>query len=270
MNNLKTYRNTDSQKYYTDGIFVVSETVKWSVEIFSDYIKIFIPRITMELNYLHPHNFKMSENIPVQNHPSLKDFYENFSRHIYQSSEKGNDIFLPVSEYEFPIDVINVAIEELPRITVTGQKEHILYLERRDKKKKNRLEITSRKKSQLEEICGTLLKTQYDYRKGKALEREKNLDYDSAITIYEKMNLPEEAARVRRLKADLSSPKTVVHGDYIDDRDTIVKDSVINRSNVGAGGKTKGERIKLIKELLDSGAIDDDEFKQMKKEILGK
>ena len=84
------------------------------------------------------------------------------------------------------------------------------------------------------------------------------------------MKLPEEAARVRRLKADLSSPKTVVHGDYIDDRDTIVKDSVINRSNVGAGGKTKGERIKLIKELLDSGAIDDDEFKQMKKEILGK
>ena len=28
--------------------------------------------------------------------------------------------------------------------------------------------------------------------------------------------------------------------------------------------------IKEIKELLDSGAIDDDEFKQMKKEILGK
>ena len=64
--------------------------------------------------------------------------------------------------------------------------------------------------------------------------------------------------------------QTVVHGDYVDDRDTIVKDSVVNKSNIGAGGKTKGERIKLIKELLDSGAIDDAEFKQMKKEILGK
>ena len=121
MNHLKTYRNTDSQEYYTDGIFVVSETVKWSVGIFSDYIKIFIPRITMELNYLYPHNLRMSENIPVQNHPSLKDLYENFSRHIYQSSEKENDIFLPVREYEFPIDVINVAIEELPRITVISE-----------------------------------------------------------------------------------------------------------------------------------------------------
>jgi len=38
----------------------------------------------------------------------------------------------------------------------------------------------------------------------------------------------------------------------------------------GTGGKSKAEEIKEIKELLDSGAIDDDEFKQMKKEILGK
>ena len=64
--------------------------------------------------------------------------------------------------------------------------------------------------------------------------------------------------------------QTVVHGDYIDDRDTIIKDSVVNKSNIGAGGKSKVEEIKEIKELLDSGAIDDDEFKQMKKEILGK
>ena len=72
--------------------------------------------------------------------------------------------------------------------------------------------------------------------------------------------------------------QTIIHGDYvddrdttyIDDRDTIIKDSVLNRSNVGAGGKSKGEQIKVIKDLLDSGAIDDDEFKQMKKEILGK
>jgi len=64
--------------------------------------------------------------------------------------------------------------------------------------------------------------------------------------------------------------QTVVHGDYVDDRDTIIKDSVISKSSIGAGGKSKAEQIGEIKELLDSGAIDDAEFKQMKKEILGK
>tara|TARA_B100000579_G_C22644916_1_gene763268 strand:+ start:93 stop:875 length:783 start_codon:yes stop_codon:yes gene_type:complete len=102
-----------------------------------------------------------------------------------------------------------------------------------------------------------------------AQDKEKHLDYNRAIEIYDEINMSEEAARIRRLKADLSAPKTVVHGDYVDDRDTIVKDSVINRSSIGASGKSKGEEIKEIKELLDSGAIDEDEFKQMKKEILG-
>ena len=77
---------------------------------------------------------------------------------------------------------------------------------------------------------------------------------------------------------DSKASKTIVHGDYvddrdttyIDDRDTIVKDSVISKSSIGAGGKSKGEQIKVIKDLLDSGAIDEGEFKQMKKEILGK
>jgi len=104
----------------------------------------------------------------------------------------------------------------------------------------------------------------------KAEEYEKHLNYEKAIEIYEELGKPVEAARVRKLKADLAAPKTEIHGDYVDDRDTIVKDSVINKSNIGAGGKSKAEEIKEIKELLDSGAIDDDEFKQMKKEILGK
>ena len=106
-----------------------------------------------------------------------------------------------------------------------------------------------------------------------AKKREELLDYKTAIKIYEKIGKLEEAARVRKLKAEQGAVKvdqTVVHGDYVDDRDTIVKDSVINRSNVGAGGDDKLTKIKELKELLDSGAIDDDEFKQMKKEILGK
>ena len=104
-----------------------------------------------------------------------------------------------------------------------------------------------------------------------AREKEEHLDYEGALEIWVKLGNNKEAKRIRQKMMDEKKvEQTVVHGDYVDDRDTIVKDSVINRSNVGAGGKSKAEEIKEIKELLDSGAIDDDEFKQMKKEILGK
>ena len=113
-----------------------------------------------------------------------------------------------------------------------------------------------------------------------ANERERALDYNSAIRIWEELGQIKEAARVRRLKARQSAIKvdqTVIHGDYvddrdttyIDDRDTIIKDSVLNRSNIGASGADKVGKIKELKELLDSGAIDAAEFRQMKKEILG-
>jgi hypothetical protein len=62
----------------------------------------------------------------------------------------------------------------------------------------------------------------------------------------------------------------VVHGDYIDDRDTIVKDSVLNRSNIGAGGDDKFSKLKELKEMFDSGFISKEEMEEMKKEILGK
>ena len=81
--------------------------------------------------------------------------------------------------------------------------------------------------------------------------------------------MDKEVIRVRKQKANLAAPKTEIHGDYVDDRDTIVKDSVINRSNVGSGGKSKSEELREAKALLDDGIIDNDEFKQMKKEILG-
>ena len=135
-------------------------------------------------------------------------------------------------------------------------------------------------KKQIEEI------QKYDYPnylKKKAAIFEDNLDYDSAIKIWEQLGETKESKRIRKLVAEQGTVKmdqTVVHGDYvdgsettttyIDKRDTIVKDSVINRSNVGAGEDDKLTKIKELKELLDSSAIDDDEFKQMKKEILGK
>ena len=58
----------------------------------------------------------------------------------------------------------------------------------------------------------------------------------------------------------------VIHGDNI----TEIKDSVLNRSNVGSGGSSKMQELKDLTEMKKEGLIDDDEFKQMKKEILGK
>ena len=91
--------------------------------------------------------------------------------------------------------------------------------------------------------------------------------YDDAEKLYTKNGMLEKSAEMRKKKAKMSAgSKTVVHGDYVDDRDTIVKDSVINRSNIGSEDKfTKLERLA---EMKKEGLIDDDEFKQMKKEIM--
>ena len=82
--------------------------------------------------------------------------------------------------------------------------------------------------------------------KMKAEQREKALDYEGAAIIWEALEEFDEAARVRKLKVELTkSPNSDVL-------------------------PSKTEQIKEYKELLDSGAIDEYEFKQMKKEILGK
>ncbi|MDP7007128.1 MAG: SHOCT domain-containing protein, partial [Candidatus Poseidoniia archaeon] len=100
--------------------------------------------------------------------------------------------------------------------------------------------------------------------------KEENLDYESAISLWEQIGDFKKSKEVRRKMLDEKKvDQTIVHGDYVDDRDTIVKDSVLNRSNVG-GGSSKMQELKELKEMLAEGLIDDDEFKQMKKEILGK
>ena len=102
-----------------------------------------------------------------------------------------------------------------------------------------------------------------------AKNHERLLEFDEAVGLYKKIKMERDIIRVRKLKADMSAPKTEIHGDYVDDRDTIVKDSVINRSNVG-GGSSKMQELKDLAEMKEKGLIDDDEFNQMKKEILGK
>ena len=112
-------------------------------------------------------------------------------------------------------------------------------------------------------------------------ELEDLLRYKESIDIWEELGRHGEAKRVRKKIRDegrVNVDQTVVHGDYvddrdttyIDDRDTIVKDSVINKSNIGAGGDDKFTRLEKLPEMKKEGLIDDAEFKQMKKEILGK
>ena len=132
--------------------------------------------------------------------------------------------------------------------------------------KKRKLEEEKRK---LEEQAKREAKRKKKGDLEEAEKHEKLLEFEEAAEIYKRYGMDDEIIRVRT-NAQNKVEQTVIHGDYVDDRDTIVKDSVVNKSNIGAGGKSKGEQIKVIKELLDSGAIDDAEFRQMKKEILGK
>ena len=120
----------------------------------------------------------------------------------------------------------------------------------------------------------------YYYRKGYkeikelrnlAFQKEQALNYSEAAKIWEELGEIKEAARIRKIITDQSKVKvdqTVVHGDQV--TKTEIKDSVVSKSNIGSGGDDKLTKIKELKELLDSGAIDKGEFKQMKKDILGK
>jgi len=104
---------------------------------------------------------------------------------------------------------------------------------------------------------------------GKVLE-ELEL-YEDAEEWYTSAGILDKAAEMRRKKADMSAAKVsqkVIHGDYVDDRDTIIKDSVLNRSKVGGGGTTKMQELKELKEMFDSGFISKEEMEKMKKEIM--
>ena len=98
-----------------------------------------------------------------------------------------------------------------------------------------------------------------------AKRHEKLLEFDQAAEIYKKYGMDEDVIRLRE-KAKVS--QTVIHGDYVDDRDTIVRDSVVNKSNI-TGASSKLQELKDLKELLDSEAINDKDYEQMKNEIMG-
>ena len=106
--------------------------------------------------------------------------------------------------------------------------------------------------------------------RGEAEKRELALDYDSAIDIWEELNEIEEAARVRKLKIEQGAMKvdqTVVQGDQI--TKTEIKDSVLNRSNIGNSDDDKIAKLEKIAEMKEKGLINDDDYEKMKREIVG-
>ena len=104
-----------------------------------------------------------------------------------------------------------------------------------------------------------------------AKELERLLRYEEAIEVWESLENHDEAKRIRQKMIDEKKVKVtqkIIHGDEV--TKTEIKDSVVSKSNIGSGGDDKLTKIKELKDLHDAGAIDADEFKQMKKEILGK
>ena len=143
------------------------------------------------------------------------------------------------------------------------------YTQRKDMEPQIELREAQRKAEEEEKQLRNEREQKRIAMRHKANERERALDYDSAIDIWEELGQIDQAARVRKLKANLAAPKTVIHGDYVDDRDTIVNDSVVNKSNIG-GGSSKMQKLEKLNNMREKGLIDDGEFKQMKKDILGK
>ena len=91
--------------------------------------------------------------------------------------------------------------------------------------------------------------------------------------------LEDEKEKQRIINASkVNIDQTVIQGDYVDDRDTtyvddrdtIIQDSVVSKSNIGASGDDKFAKLDRLAEMKEKGLIDDDEFKLMKNDILGK
>ena len=105
-------------------------------------------------------------------------------------------------------------------------------------------------------------------KKLKAKERESARDYHSAIEIWESLGEIKEAARLRKTNAEMGSVKvaqSVVQGDQI----TEVKDSVLNRSNVGTNSEDKFAKLERLTGMKKEGLISDEEYDKMKQEIIG-
>ena len=109
-------------------------------------------------------------------------------------------------------------------------------------------------------------------QRNEAFKRERALDFETAIQMWEELDEIDEAARVRKTMSEQGAVKVnqkVVHGDEISK--TEIKDSVLNKSNVGNGGsEDKFTKLKELKEMFDSGFISQEEMEKIKQDIIGK
>ena len=177
---------------------------------------------------------------------------------IEKQNGKSERFILPKDYSDLKVSELKEKLEELD-LPLSGKKTDLI----------DRLKLGDGNNPTIVEKLENHRKNVIDKMTTDAKECEISLDYDAAVQVWEKLGKKSEAARVRKLKAEQRKvDQTVVHGDYVDDRDTIVKDSVLNRSNVG--GSSKMQDLKDLTKMKKEGLIDDAEFKQMKKEILGK
>ncbi len=124
-----------------------------------------------------------------------------------------------------------------------------------------------------ETISGNMWKVARQLGRIAGRNAEKNLDESRAIMIFEEFSFPDEAKRIRQKMRDegkIKVDQTVVHGDYVDDRDTIVKDSVVNKSSIGAGGDGDDLTAKLqqLAQMHRDGILSDEQFEAAKNKLL--
>jgi hypothetical protein len=116
----------------------------------------------------------------------------------------------------------------------------------------------------------------WEYKLNQARIYENQLDYDQALSLYRELNMTDDVRRINEIKYNKMGGResggntTIIQGNYVNDHDTIIKDSVLNRSNVGGSGTSKIDELEKASVLKEKGLINDDEYEQMKKEILGK
>ena len=120
----------------------------------------------------------------------------------------------------------------------------------------------------------------------KARKLERQLDYEPALDLYRELERVEDIRRINKLKQGVGAPQgqptTIVHGNYIDDRDryttniddraTTIKDSVVSHANFDAKDSDVAlkRKIEQLKELRDDGLISDDIFEAKKLKLTNK
>lgn len=117
-------------------------------------------------------------------------------------------------------------------------------------------------------------KVAFDDELKRALNYESQLDYEQALAIYRRFDMTGEVRRINEIKYVKNNQSgvtntTIIHGNVVNDNDTIVKDSVLNRSSIGGSGNSKLEELEKLTKMKEKGLISDEEYGKMKQEIIG-